>query len=231
MPPPRMDMRMIKDVLRLKLHGGLSHEAICRSLSISKGVVSKYVSRAAAGGLDWATVAGLSEAELERRLLGRSANDARIASPDFARVHVELRRKGVTLTLLWQEYRAAHEGERTWGLSQFCERYKLYAKTLLRSHRAGEKLFVDFAGPPWHWPTAGADRCQRRGDGGLELHVRLRDAGPDHAILAGRNPEDAAVSGWRAAVDRAGQPARADREPRPVRAARQRHGAGLLPAL
>jgi len=151
MPPPRMDMRMIKDVLRLKLHGGLSHEAIGRSLSISKGVVAKYVSLAAAGGLDWATVAGLSEAELERRLLGRSADDARIASPDFARVHVELRRKGVTLTLLWQEYRAAHEGERTWGLTQFCEHYKRYAKTLRRSmrqtHRAGEKLFVDFAGP------------------------------------------------------------------------------------
>ena len=78
MPPPRMDIRMIKDVLRLKLHGGLSHEAIGRSLSISKGVVAKYVSLAAAGGLDWATVAGLGEAELERRLLGRSAEDSRV---------------------------------------------------------------------------------------------------------------------------------------------------------
>ena len=151
MPPPRMDIRMIKDVLRLKLHGGLSHEAIGRSLSISKGVVAKYVSLAAAGGLDWATVAGLGEAELERRLLGRSADDSRVVEPDFGRVHVELRRKGVTLTLLWQEYRATHEGERTWGLTQFCEHYKRYAKTLRRSmrqqHRAGEKLFVDFAGP------------------------------------------------------------------------------------
>jgi transposase len=149
MPPPRMDIRMIKDVLRLKLHGGLSHEAIGRSLSISKGVVARYVSLAAAGGLDWATVAGLGEAELERRLLGRSAEDARVVEPDFGRIHVELRRKGVTLTLLWQEYRATHEGERTWGLTQFCEHYKRYAKTLRRSmrqqHRAGEKLFLDFA--------------------------------------------------------------------------------------
>lgn len=78
MPLPRMDIRMIKDVLRLKLHGGLSHEAIGRSLSISKGVVAKYVSLAAAGGLDWATVAGLGEAELERRLLGRSAKAGRV---------------------------------------------------------------------------------------------------------------------------------------------------------
>ena len=151
MPPPRMDIRMIKDILRLKLHGGLSHEAIGRSLSISKGVVAKHVSLAAAGGLDWATVAQLGEAELERRLLGRSAEDSRVVEPDFGRIHVELRRKGVTLTLLWQEYRAAHEGERTWGLTQFCEHYKRYAKTLRRSmrqqHRAGEKLFVDFADP------------------------------------------------------------------------------------
>ena len=70
---------MIKDVLRLKLHGGLSHEAIARSLSISKGVVAKYVSLAAAGGLTWDTVAGLNEAELERRLLGRHPEEARRA--------------------------------------------------------------------------------------------------------------------------------------------------------
>lgn len=113
--PPRMDLRMIKDVLRLKLHSGLSHEAIGRSLSISKGVVAKYVSLAGASGLDWPTVAGLIETELERRLLGRSVEDSRVMEPDFGRIHLELRRKGVTLTLLWQEYRAAHEGRRTWG--------------------------------------------------------------------------------------------------------------------
>jgi transposase len=103
-----MDIRMIKDVLRLRLHGGLSQEAIGRSLSISKsiskGVVAKDVSLAAAGGLDWTTVAALGEAELERRLLGRSADDRRVVEPDFGRIHVELRRKGMTLTLLWQEY-------------------------------------------------------------------------------------------------------------------------------
>jgi len=100
MPPPRIDNRMIKDVLRLKLHGGLSHEGIERGPSISKGVVAKYTSVAAAGGLDWQTVAGLGEAELERRLLGRSAKGARVVERDFGRIHAELRRKGVTLTLL-----------------------------------------------------------------------------------------------------------------------------------
>jgi transposase len=147
-----MDMRMIKDVLRLKLHGRLSHEAVARSLSISKGVVAKYVSLASASGLEnWEAVASLGEAELERRLFGAGPEKRRVIEPDFGRVHLELRRKGVTLTLLWEEYRAANQGRRTWGLTQFCEHYKTYTKTLRRSmrqqHRAGEKLFVDYAGP------------------------------------------------------------------------------------
>lgn len=66
-------------------------------------------------------------------------------------MHRELGRKGVTLMLLWQEYQAAHMGERTYRYSQFCERYRQWAKRLKRSmrqvHRAGEKLFVDYAGP------------------------------------------------------------------------------------
>ncbi len=60
MPPPTMDIRMIKDVLRLKLHGKLSHEAVARSLSISKGVVAKYVTLATASGLmNWEAIAAL----------------------------------------------------------------------------------------------------------------------------------------------------------------------------
>jgi len=145
-----MDIRMIKDILRLKQSGGLSHEAIARSLSISKGVVAKYISLAGAAGLDWQATAELDEAALERRLLGRSEVETRVVEADFARVHVELRRKGVTLMLLWQEYRAVFEGRRTWAYTQFCEHYKAFAKTLKRSmrqhRRAGEKLFIDYAG-------------------------------------------------------------------------------------
>jgi hypothetical protein len=105
-----MDIRMIKDILRLKYSGGLSHEAIARSLGCSKGVVAKYLGLAGAAGLDWQATAELDEAALERRLLGRSEIETRVVEADFARVHVELRRKGVTLMLLWQEYRAAFEG-------------------------------------------------------------------------------------------------------------------------
>jgi transposase len=150
MPQQRMDIRMIKDILRLKYSSGLSHDAISRSLSISKGVVAKYLSLAGAAGLDWQVTAELDEASLERRLLGRSAAETRLVEPDFARVHIELRRKGVTLMLLWQEYRAANAGRRTWAYTQFCEHYKAFAKTLKRSmrqrRRAGEKLFIDYAG-------------------------------------------------------------------------------------
>jgi transposase len=97
MPQQRMDIRMIKDILRLKYQGGLSHERIARSLSISKGVVAKYLSLAVAAGLDGSITAELDEASLERLLLGRSADEARLIEADFAHVHIELRRKGVTL--------------------------------------------------------------------------------------------------------------------------------------
>jgi transposase len=150
MPQQRMDIRMIKDILRLKYSGGLSHEAIARSLSISKGVVAKYLGLAGAAGLDWEATAELDEASLERRLLGRSSAETAVVAADFATVHIELRRKGMTLMLLWQEYRAAHAGRRTWAYTQFCEHYKAFAKTLKRSmrqqRRAGEKLFIDYAG-------------------------------------------------------------------------------------
>ena len=83
--------------------------------------------------------------------MGGDAALSRVVEPDYARVHIELRRKGVTLMLLWGEYRAAHEGQRTWAYTQFCGHYKAFAKTLKRSmrqqRRAGEKLFIDYAGP------------------------------------------------------------------------------------
>ena len=151
MPQQRMDIRMIKDILRLKLQGGLSHDRIALSLAISKGAVAKYLSLASAAGLDWAATAELDEASLERRLIGGGAALSRVVEPDYARVHIELRRKGVTLMLLWAEYRAANASQRTWAYTQFCCNYKVFAKSLKRSmrqqRRAGEKLFIDYAGP------------------------------------------------------------------------------------
>ena len=98
--------------------------------------MAKYTAVAQATGLDqWEAVAELCQAGLERRLFGTSAQERRIVEPDFSRIHLELRRKGVTLTLLWEEYRVTNEGQRTRGYTQFCEYYKAYAKTLRRSMR------------------------------------------------------------------------------------------------
>lgn len=144
-------MRKIKDVLRLKLDAHLSHERIAAALNISKGVVAKYVSLATAAGLDWAQVQSLDETSLHNRLLGGPQRASSFVPPDYARMHQELRRKGMTLMLLWQEHVAQHPGESTHSYSQLCENYRRFAKSLKRSmrqiHRAGEKLFIDYAGP------------------------------------------------------------------------------------
>lgn len=144
-------MRKIKDVLRLKLDAGLSHEQIAASLRISKGVVAKYVGLAAAAGLDWSAVQTLDETSLQQRLLSPSRRPRGHAQPDYGRMHQELRRKGMTLMLLWEEYQAEHADSQTYCYSQFCDGHRRFARQLKRSmrqiHRAGEKLFIDFAGP------------------------------------------------------------------------------------
>jgi hypothetical protein len=96
----RITMRKIKDVLRLKLDAQLSHERIAASLGISKGVVAKYVSLAAAAGLDWLQVQALDETALQHRLVGVPQRASGFVAPDYGRMHQELRRKGMTLMLL-----------------------------------------------------------------------------------------------------------------------------------
>ena len=144
-------MRKIKDVLRLKLDAKLSHEQIAASLSLSKGVVAKYVALAAAAGLDWTAVQACDGIELERRLRAAPERTRAHVQPDYGRMHQELRRKGMTLMLLWEEYQADHADSQTYRYSQFCDNYRRFANGLKRSmrqiHRAGEKLFIDFAGP------------------------------------------------------------------------------------
>jgi len=150
MPRPRMSVNMIKDVIRLKWQGSLSHEQIAASLNISKGAVAKYVGLASAAGLDWDTVQSWSEKQLASVLLPRATGAQPFIEPDWGLIHRELDRKGMTLMLLWQEYVAAHPEGRTWRYTQFCEHYKDFARSLKRSmrqhRRAGEKLFIDFAG-------------------------------------------------------------------------------------
>ena len=144
-------MRKIKDVLRLKLDAKLSHEQIAGSLGLSKGVVTKYVGLAAAAGLTWPEIQACDDVTLERQLLVAPERPRTKVQPDYGRVHHELRRKGMTLMLLWEEYQAEHAEHHTYRYSQYCEKYRQFARRLKRSmrqtHRAGEKLFIDFAGP------------------------------------------------------------------------------------
>ncbi len=144
-------MRKIKDVLRLKLVAKLSHQQIADALCISKGVVTKYVGLAAVAGLDWPAIQAASDTELDHRLYVLQERPRNHVQPDYARLDHELRRKGMTLMLLWEEYRADHADRQTYSYPQFCVNYRRFAKQLKRSmrqvHCAGEKLFIDYAGP------------------------------------------------------------------------------------
>ena len=118
-------MHKIRDVLRLNFEARLSHVRTAIALQISKGVVTKYLTLATAAGL--------------------------VVQPEYGRMHQELRRKGMTLMLLWQEHGAQHPAQSTHRHSQCCENYRHYAKSLKRSmrqvHHADEKLFIDCASP------------------------------------------------------------------------------------
>ena len=150
MPSKRSPMRKITEVLRLKFEAKLSHDKIARAAGVSKGAVNKYVSLAKAQGLSWPLPPDMDEAALEARLYPPREASTRYAEPDHAKLHTELKRKGVTLQLLWSEY-VAEVGDRAYRYSQFCERYRQWAKRQKRSmrqvHRAGEKLFIDYCGP------------------------------------------------------------------------------------
>ncbi|OBV40379.1 hypothetical protein ASR47_10241, partial [Janthinobacterium psychrotolerans] len=126
-------MRKIKDVLRLKLDAKLSHQQIANALGLSKGVVTKYAGLAAAAGLDWLTVQSMDEAALERRLLVGAQKASDYVQPDYGYLHQELRRKGMTLMLLWEEHRADYADRQTYGYTQFCENYRRFARQLKRS--------------------------------------------------------------------------------------------------
>ena len=143
-------MKKIIEVLRLKHEANLSHEKIARACQLSKGVVSKYLSLAQAKGLGWPLPEDTDEAALEALLFPAKAKPDRFVEPDYFQVHQELKRKGVTLQLLWAEYVARH-GEWAYRYSRFCGRYREWRarqkRSLRQQHRAGEKAFIDYCGP------------------------------------------------------------------------------------
>ena len=161
-------MRRTREILRLKHEVGLGVRQIARSLRISHGTVVNYLQRAEAAGVAWPVPDGIDDQQLQNLLFSsqRPAEEARRALPDMSEVHKELRgkghSKGITLQLLWEEYRAEHPDG--YGYTQFCEYYNRFESTLepvLRQpYVAGEKLFVDWAGEtmPLVDPHSGAVR-------------------------------------------------------------------------
>ena len=150
-------MRKIRAVLLLHFESHLTQRQISASTGVSKGTVSDYLRRAADAGLTWQQAQDLTEEQVEARLfrlVGR-AEPPRRAAVDMAWVHREMRRVGVTLTLLWSEYATAVKegpavGAVPYGYTQFCELYSRYQGhvdvTMRQEHKAGEKVFIDYSG-------------------------------------------------------------------------------------
>ena len=152
MTTKRITMNKLKEILRLKYEAQLSLRQIGDSLSLSIGVISKYLQRAEAAGLCWPLPEGVSESELERRLQpGRiRSTSADLAEPDFVEMEHELKQKGMTRQLLWEEYAQSHP-DNHYSYSRFTVLFKRWRQKqqlcMRQQHRVGEKLFVDYCGP------------------------------------------------------------------------------------
>jgi transposase len=150
MPTPRVLMSKIRRTLQLLADSGLSTRQVAAALNISKTTVSEIAMYARDAGVDWPLASTLSDDELQARLYPppRPRSTHR-REPDYPALHQELKRPGVTLQLLWEEYRA-DAGDQAYRYSAFCEKYRAWAKGLKRSmrqlHPGGERLFVDYAG-------------------------------------------------------------------------------------
>ena len=150
MPAQRLSMRKIREVLRLHLGQGLSKRKTARSCGISRPTVDEYLRRIQIAGLTWPLPETLNDNELERHLFPPvpclTAKERGL--PDWPVVNLELKRKGMTLFLLWQEYREIHP--QGYQYSWYCEQYRdwlgMRDRVMRQDHRAGEKLFVDYAG-------------------------------------------------------------------------------------
>ena len=146
----KLSMRQIQEILRLKYQNQLSVRKIARSCGLPASTVGDYLKRAEAASLGWPLPHDMTEDKLIEQLFG-SCPEILLPStplPNWLDLHQELRRQGVTLQLLWEEYRQIHP--HGYSYSRFCELYQAWAKTLdpvLRQiHLPKEKMFVDWAG-------------------------------------------------------------------------------------
>jgi len=146
----RLSMRKIKEILRLKWKQGMSNRSIAKSCSISRSTVAEYIARAKKAGLSWPLAEDLDDIAIESLLFDDSFTQTskKRQLPSMEYIHTELKRKAVTLQLLWLEYKESDPDG--YQYSQFCEYYRRWAKklnvSLRQQYKAGEKMFVDYAG-------------------------------------------------------------------------------------
>lgn len=144
-------MRKLREILRLRLQGELSVRQIKDSLRLSLGAVQKVTSKASSLGLDWETIEQLDDQQLARHFYPQSDTRAsnQFKLPDWVDVNQELKRKGMTKHLLWEEYTQQYPN-RSYSYPQYCFLYKQWLskqkRSMRQTHKAGEKLFVDYAG-------------------------------------------------------------------------------------
>jgi transposase len=150
MPNERLTMRKIHEILRLHFDCKLSNREIATSCLVSRSTVSDYIHRAQAAGLGWPLPADCDELKIEKLLFPSCSGRPKTAAPmpDCAEIYEKLKQKGMTLALLWERYRMANSDG--FQYSHFCELYREWEKrvdvVMRQTHRAGEKLFSDFAG-------------------------------------------------------------------------------------
>lgn len=156
----KVSMRKTSEIFRQRFELQRSYRDVARSLNISVSTVADYLARAKAAQITWPLPEGLTEQALYDRLfLPVNRANAERQQPDWEYIHRELRKKGMTLRLLWREYRDLQSPGL--GYSMFCNYYQRYAKTITpvmrQVHKAGEKSFVDYAGMkvPWLNPVTG----------------------------------------------------------------------------
>jgi transposase len=151
MPARReLTMRQIRQILRL-VRGGISAREIGRMLGVARSTIQDNLKRAAAAGLAWPLPAELTDSVLEERLFARAGvkrGFRRLPEPDWTALACELKRPGVSLMVLWEEYRQHHPGG--YGYSRFCDLFRAFERRLSpvmrQDHPAGDKVFVDYSG-------------------------------------------------------------------------------------
>ena len=142
-------MRKVREVLRLILGEQMTRRSVAAATGLPYSTIADCLARATVAGIGWPVPDGLDDADLERRLYPREPRPAgdRVL-PDWSYVHIELRRPGVTLQLLWLEYKKTHPDG--YQYTQFVHLYREWTghlRVVMRQrHRAGEKVFLDFAG-------------------------------------------------------------------------------------